>query len=177
MDISWEDHTPSGPQRRPWVRYWSRTTEYLLVMILGGVVIGIIRPELIETTPETLLGVIFLGVFRLYEAAMFAAFGTTPLKALFRIRVRRADGRKLSFMDALGRSLRVWLMGEGLGIPLVSLVTHISAYSRLTRDGITSWDRSSGFVVTHQEIEWWRWLVWLGLTAGILSLIVLGNTA
>jgi uncharacterized RDD family membrane protein YckC len=144
-------------------------------MLLGGMILGLLAPDWIENTPETLLGIVFLGVFRIYEAAMFAAFGTTPMKALFLIRVRRADGGKLSFVEALVRSLRVWLTGEGLGIPLISLITQITAFNRVNRSGITSWDEKSGFIVTHQSVDWWRWLVWVGLFAGLVALIALGS--
>lgn len=175
-NVSWDEYTPSGPQHRPWVRYWARTTEFMLVTILGGAVMGLVAPHWVETTPETLFGVIVLAAFRVYEAAMFSAFGTTPMKAFFRIRVRKADGRKLSFLEALGRSVKVWIIGEGLGIPLVSLITHITSYNRLTTRGSTSWDESGGFVVTHQVIDWWRWLIWLGMLVGIIGLMAFGST-
>jgi len=42
--------------------------------------------------------------------------------------------------------------GLGLGIPIITLFTHIQAYNRLTRRGVTWWDEEGGFQVTHRRI-------------------------
>lgn len=170
----WDTYTPSGSQTRPWVRYWARTVEVVVFCTLLGALAGFFAPQVLEMN-ETLLGVVMIGAYRLVEAGMFSAFGTTPGKALMKVRVRRADGARLSFSDALRRSLTVWVKGEGLGIPLISLITHLTAYSRLSQDGITSWDREGRFVVSHRKVAWWRWLVLFALVSGVIYLVVLGR--
>lgn len=170
----WDSYTPTGSQIRPWVRYWARATDLVLFCLVAGMVIGFVAPEWLEAS-DRLLGIAFIAVYRVVEAAYFAAFGTTPCKALLKVRVRRGDGGRLSFSDALTRSVSVWLRGEGLGIPLVSLITHVTAYNRLKQHGRTSWDQDAGWVVTHQRIEWWRWLVLVALAAGIIALVVYGS--
>lgn len=175
--VNWEDYTPSGPQIRPWVRYWARTFDFLFFSVLVGAVVGVISPDLIERIPETILGFVILLAYCFVEPVMLATLGTTPFKALLRVRVRNGDGSKLSYPHALRRTFSVLVFGQGLGLPLVALITCIVSYSRLTNQGITRWDATGGFVVTHQTLQWWRWLVLLGGFAGFVALVVLGKNA
>jgi len=177
VHVDWEDYTPSGPQIRPWVRYWARTFDYLFFSILVGAVLGVVAPELIEEKSETLLGFVLLFAYCFVEPLMLATFGTTPFKALLRVRVRNNDGSKLSYLQGLQRTFSVLLFGQGLGIPLVALITCIVAYGRLTNQGITRWDASGGYVVSHQTVQWWRWLILLAGFAGFVALVVLGKNA
>ncbi len=172
--IDWSGYTPSGSQVRPWVRYWARSFDFLLyAMVFGGIAIAI-WPG-IEEMNDTLLGIIALLFYNLVEPAMLAVVGTTPFKALLRVRVRNNDGTKPSYIRGLRRTVSVWIRGQGLGIPFVALITGITSYSRLSNNGITSWDQEGGFTVTHQTVAWWRWLILIGLFAGFISLMVLGS--
>lgn len=163
----------TGVQIRPWVRLWARMIDYLLFSFCLGFFFGIVYPPALEM-PNWLFGSLALLGESLVEPCLFAAFGTTPGKALLRVRVRRPGGGKLSFGDALGRSLRVWLCGMGLGLPLVSLFTQLAAYNRLTSDGLTSWDGKGGFVVSHRIIGVWRTLLAILFFAGVVALISMG---
>ena len=170
----WSGYVPSGSQVRPWVRYWARTFDFLLFAVIFGAVGVVIWPEF-EEMNDTLLGILLLLSYNFVEPMMFAAVGTTPFKALLRVRVRNNDGSKLTFQQALRRTFSVWLRGQGLGIPLIALFTSITSYSRLSRDSITSWDRDGGFTVTHQTVTWWRWLFIVALFAGFIALISVGS--
>jgi GYF domain 2/RDD family len=174
--IDWSGYEPSGSQVRPWVRYWARTFDFLLYcLVLGGIGMTI-WPEM-EEMNDTLLGIIALMGYNFIEPAMLAVVGTTPFKALLRVRVRNNDGTKPNYIRGLRRTFSVWTRGQGLGIPLIALFTSINSYSRLTKDSITGWDRDGGFTVTHQTVAWWRWLILFGLFAGFISLTVIGAEA
>jgi uncharacterized RDD family membrane protein YckC len=125
---------------------------------------------------EAILNILVLLVGTVVVAASFALFGTTPGKAIFRISVRRADGSKLPFVVALVRELKVFVKGLGLGIPLVALITHIVGYTNLKNDGITSWDRDGGLVVSHQEVQAWRWILIVLFLAAAIGLIGYGSS-
>ncbi len=144
------------------------------ILHAGGGVGVLIWPE-IEKMNDTLLGVVLLVLYNFVEPLMLATMGTTPFKALLRIRVRNDDGSKPSYFRALSRTFSVWLRGQGVGIPIAALVTSIMSYSRLKNEGITSWDQSGGFTVSHQTIQWWRWLVLLLLFVGFVALMVVGS--
>jgi uncharacterized RDD family membrane protein YckC len=175
-EVDWSGFVPDGPQIRPWVRYFARTLDFIIFFLVFGAVAAGIFPELTEMH-DTLIWMIFLGFYNLYEPAMLAIFGATPFKALLRVRVRNNDGSKLSYGQGLRRTLSVWFVGQGLGIPIAALITHIHAYNRLTGQGITSWDRSGNFTVSHRPVQWWRWLFVTGVIAGIIALVVVSNEA
>lgn len=172
-EVDWSDHEPSGSQIRPWVRYWARTLDYLTFCFLIGGGLMIVWPAM-EKINDTLLGALMLLLYNFVEPIMLTLWGTTPFKALLRIRVRNLDGSKPSYFRGISRCFSVWIRGHGLGIPLVALVTSIMSYNRLSNHGITSWDQEGGFTVSHQTIQWWRWLILIGLFVGFVALMAFG---
>ena len=166
----------SGKQARPWVRYWARTIDTYLFAFIAGIVMAFVYPPLLKL-PATGLGVIFLFTYNFVEPAFFSWWGTTPGKALFRIKLRKNNGSKLTYSDALTRVFKVWLHGKGLGIPLVSLFTQLNEYNKLTKEGVTSWDKDDGISVTHQTIGPWRILATIAIFIVAVFLIAAGNAA
>ncbi len=150
-----QENWKSGLQIRPWVRYWARSFDFFYFALSFGFVSGFLgiaqntQGDLSQAV-ASLLAFYFLWV--LVESAMLSTFGTTPGKWLLNIRVRTSSGEKLPFLDAFSRSLGWWISGFGLGIPLISLLTLITSYLRLTRQGAARWDEKGGFVVSHREI-------------------------
>lgn len=164
----------SGPQVRPWVRYWARQLDYAFWGIAFGIPLAFIY-EPILNLPTIVLGFIFLVPFVLTEATLLSTWGTTPGKALLKIRVRRLNGDKPSFGQAFGRTADVIFRGVGLWIPIVAFFTHITAYYKLTRNGITSWDKAGGFAVEHRSVGYVRaFLVAIGLFGIFVILVLLG---
>ena len=148
---------PSGKQRRPWVRLLARKLDYslftllgLTLLALGFAILG--GPLEVFLILSQFLGFILFFPFVFAEAAMLAAWGTTPGKEFFKIRLRNCDGSRLSYADALNRAIKVWFRGNGMGIPLVSTVCSLLAYARLMKKGTTSWDEQGAFKVTHQPV-------------------------
>lgn len=143
----------------------------LLGIIVIGAVVGLVFPQWLESdTNDYTFGLAIMVFMMLAEPVMFMLWGTTPMKAYFKIRVRNRDGSKLSGRQALRRTLNVWLRGLGLGIPVVSLVTQVTSCSRLTTRGCTVWDESGGYVVSHRKIGIWRVALILLLVMGFVSL-------
>jgi len=64
-----------------------------------------------------------------------------------------------------------FVIGQGVGIPLISLITHILAYNRLTDRGITQWDESGNHSVAHREISGWRACLIILFFIGFIALI------
>jgi hypothetical protein len=74
------------------------------------------------------------------EAVLIHLWGTTPGKALLGIRVLQADGRSPAAGASLWRSLRVWMMGLGLGMPLVVILCQGLSWWISRRLGRPLWD-------------------------------------
>ena len=171
IDLS--GYEPSGPQVRPWVRYFARTSDYFFFSMTFGGIAMMLVPALAEMN-DNVLGLLSLFIYNFIEPVMLAVFGTTPFKALLGVRVRNQDGSKLSYGRGLRRTFLLWFRGVGLGIPLVGLFTCIHSYKVLNRDGITSWDADGNFSVTHKEIKWWQWLILGVIAVGFARLMALG---
>jgi RDD family/GYF domain 2 len=141
-------------QARPWIRFWARLFDICVFTLVFGPVLGfILFPERVITNmaQAMLCTVLAIFVWAFVEPAFLAFFGTSPGKKLMRIKLSAAGG-SISYGRALLRSLRVWLWGLGAGLPLVWLLFAGIAGSKLQRNGVTSWDRKGGFVVSHQPV-------------------------
>lgn len=168
----------SVAQVRPWVRYWARNFDIYLACIVAGLTIGIINPHALdEKGSEQLFGlaVIFTWVF--IESLFLSTAGNTPGKWLFKTRIVPLSGTKLDYSTALSRSFKVWWRGLGIGFPLASLITLSVAHGKLTKNGVTSWDRDDGFTVVHERIGPLRVLVAIVFFVGFLLLVVVGSAA
>ena len=156
------ENVVSGEQVRPWVRYWARTIDILVFLILFMIVMiflavnvdGVV--ELIDEIPETAFGVVIGFLYIFVEPILLSTWGTTIGKSLLKVRVRDRYGKKLSYSEGLKRTFSVWFFGQGMGLPLISLITHIVAYNKLSDNGITSWDESGDYIVSHQTIGTFR---------------------
>jgi len=164
---------PSGPQARPWLRYWARSLDMVLFSLILSVVIVLIYPALLLIKPAY-LNFFHALAYMFVEPLMLSAWGTTPGKALLKIRLSKADGTRLNYREALGRSFNVWVRGLGLALPIVNLFTHVTAYQRLLYQGRTSWDEDGGFVVTHQILGAQRIAFFVSVMLIISLLLALG---
>ncbi|HMB28381.1 MAG TPA: RDD family protein [Blastocatellia bacterium] len=160
-----------GPQARPWVRYWARSIDIALICIIVGIPVGaVLQDELNNRLVDQLIQFLALTLWIPIEAALIATFGCTPGKALLRVRVSNKNGSNLSFGQALSRSFGVWLKGLGTGlIPFVTLVTCLAAHNRLSKKGVTTWDRDGRFQVTHRKVGIVRTLIAIAIYAVIIA--------
>ncbi len=155
-----------GPQIRPWVRFWARMIDYGIFGLLAGVVLGFAYPTILDCSSINLT-LLLLTAYIFFESIMLASCGSTPGKALLRIKIRQNDGTKINYSNAFIRSVRVWWRGEGLGIPFISLITNILAYKSLKKNGRTAWDREGKLIVLHRPIGLWRIFATVILLTGL----------
>ena len=160
-------HSPDTRQVRPWIRLWARIIDTGIVSLaiafpvsfLMLLIVAVIIPFLSSGTASVLLfvfpvilGTVLLFVYCFIEPIFFAVFGTTPGKALLGIDVRTQTGGRLSYSQAMRRSLRVWFYGLGMGINIVVFITLLVAQHNLTHKKIATWDRLGNFRVVHRRI-------------------------
>jgi len=165
----------------PWRRFFARTVDLftlgMLIFLVVAFLIGYLFPQNVEGFVKAVENPITAGivVYLLWlpvEAGFLAATGTTPAKWVFGISVVSTEGKKLSFSSALKRTFLVWIQGEGLGIPLVTLFTLLFAYRRLTKSGTTLWDTSVGSVVTHKK--WGVFRATASILIVLMALMIMG---
>lgn len=176
---SLEQHPDQRMETHPWRRFFARTVDFLTggmtVLLMFSLVLGFVFPSIV---PEYLTlmdnniaaGFITYALWVPIEAMFISGIGTTPAKWVFGIRIVDRDDKRLTYKKALHRTTGVWALGEGLGIPVVTLITRIVAYRQLTREGITVWDEEIGSVVLHSP---WGVGRAIGATAAVIVALML----
>lgn len=145
---------PSGPQIRPWFRFWAREIDGGVALALVAMAAAVMDAYGIKI--DRLAFVLFLMAKVFFEPLLLSTWGTTPGKFLFNIKVMRQDGGRLGYGEALFRTLKVWIFGLAIGLPLLDIWALIRANYKLRKQGITSWDKEGGFCVTHRFLTVWR---------------------
>lgn len=99
------------------------------------------------------------------DAVILSTTGTTLGRWIFGIRLRKVDGSTLTFTEALKRNVGVWVHGMGFGIPIVTIITCLMSYSKLTKTGTTTWDTDANTIVEPDPGS-------MGPMAGLFLLVV-----
>ncbi|UCC71526.1 MAG: RDD family protein [Gemmatimonadota bacterium] len=142
----------ADPGPHPWRRWFARIIDMTVAGFALGIVVGIFAPSS-TIFDSSFAGTIFVLVFwMLAEPFVLVNFENTPGKALLNIHLKTAEGRSLKLDQAFRRSARVWFFGLAGGLPLISLFTMAASYSKLTREGITSWDGAESIAVSYGPV-------------------------
>ena len=157
-------------QIRPWVRFWARHVDIVLIQVLVGIIFGLIAPALVQGK-DLLFGFAILFAWVFIEAYLLSTWGTTPGKWLLRTTLRDSNSEKLLFSNAIGRSLSVWGNGLACGFPIINLIFLARAHKKLTKEGITKWDSECRTVIKHNRIGPVRVIVTILILLGFLILI------
>lgn len=161
----------------PWHRWLARILDVGCFGGLMGMVVGTVAPDVFLGANDIALNLMLLALWVPVETLLISAYGTTPGKALLRIRVTDADGYSLAPGTALERSFQVWMRGLGFGVPVVSLVTMVLSYNRLEKQGSTAWDDALGVRVTQRQVGAGRWMFIAALVIGVFWLAAMGALA
>jgi len=150
---------------KPWLRYLAKYIDIavytLLISILFIITIFIFRylgmdTNIFKSMPKFIFSIIFLILMIFVEIFIFYRWSTTPGKKLLNIKITKEDGSIITYNDAFIRTLKVWIKGLGLGIPIITFFTQIAAFNKLNTNGITSWDEEGGFKVIDESVAIWR---------------------
>lgn len=151
----WDDASP-----HPWARYVARLLDTVLSGVIGGFILAVIlaafgQGRLLQGLfPESgvgrLIDALVTPVLAMpVNAAQIGLTGASLGKWLLGIKVLEEDA-PIGFVQALKREFKVWLLGMGLAIPLVSIATMLVAKNRLESKGRTTWDEDLGLEVVHR---------------------------
>jgi curved DNA-binding protein CbpA len=138
------------PHVRPWVRYWARMIDIMLIGIAFGFVVAAF--ELDMSGVALVDSFMFLVAWIFIEPLLLTQYGATFGKWLLKTEVKDPKGNNLSYNNALRRSFWVWLLGTGAGIPLANIFAWMYGYNQLVNNGTTIWDYKGTSVVTHKNI-------------------------
>lgn len=128
----------------PWMRYLARWFDYVIwrVLFLALFVLVFRWYGYLELgwLPDTLLTIGIYCVSILVEPFWLHYVGWTPGKALFGLKVRYKDGKKLTLEQARARAWRAAWQGDGLMIPFYSLWRNWKSYKCCRECEDCEWD-------------------------------------
>ncbi|MCH2101742.1 MAG: RDD family protein [Planctomycetes bacterium] len=141
-----------------WRRYLARLVDFVFFAMLCSFFLTAFAPEVTAALAKSAslsggssLWVTFalLLAYVPFEALLLRGSGATPGKRLFALKVRCRNGGPLDFSTALERSARIFVLGQGCGVPILTQVVKLISFSRFQRTGSTLWDQRSGTEVVY----------------------------
>ena len=157
VDLS-RDSIAAAPY--PWRRYFARGLDVglctCLWMAVRYLVLEWYAPDQVLDGALRSLADMYGGWLFLFllEPILLAAWGYTPGKWIMGLRVRREDGRKLTWEEAGDRLVGVFFRGTGLGIPIYNIARLWDCYEKCAKDQVMSWDQ--GLSYTARPMKWGR---------------------
>jgi uncharacterized RDD family membrane protein YckC len=94
----------------------------------------------------------FLLLYPTIEGLIISAYGTTPGKFAFGIRVLQNNGDLAPAGIAVYRSYLVQLFGNALYIPIAGTVANIALFIQLIRGKSAIWDKKCNLIVVHKPL-------------------------
>lgn len=161
---------------------WSRLFARLIdVFVFGGFgLVGFLTLLLSQSPKQYILVVEFLARYELFlavplilfslvvEVVLLTLFSTTLGKFLFGIRVLSHHG----FSHTAKRTLLLWIYGLGLGLPFLGQLAPWLQFRRLRRQGQTSYDEKTGFLLEQRNMGPFRYAVLVASFLGFLGLVI-----
>lgn len=145
------ERPPFTPWRRLGAR-WFDANLYVLLFGLGALLSTGKLPGL--TIPENPWYLVLQALpWLLIEGALIHLWGKTPGKWLLGLEVERLDATPLPLGSSVMRAIRVWILGMGMGLGLLTIIGHIAGYFIGKKKGAPLWDLASGFQVTHRPLS------------------------
>ena len=130
----------------PWVRYFARSIDAAIYMILWNTFLSLVlHINIMETGFAGLVAdiIAYNCLFLLAEPFMLSRFGTTPGKFLFGLRVTAETGARLTHGEALHRTWTVLKKGCGFNLPVYWIIRMYKSY-RACKDGETlDWEQET----------------------------------
>ncbi|MDP0490353.1 MAG: RDD family protein [Verrucomicrobiota bacterium JB023] len=127
-----------------WRRFaarWFDWTVFQTIVIVALLLAGVNLVPLFQSG-SVILVTILPAI--LVEAILLAQWGTTPGKWLTGLKLRNRHDDKLTAGAAILRTIRVWLMGMGLGTFLLLIPLHLLSAWLLVKKNLVLWDTPAG---------------------------------
>lgn len=155
----------------PWIRLFARALDGSLYLILWTAAQWYVLRWFPLTQAERLASgvvdwLISILLFFLLEPLLLSTWGTTPGKALFGLKVRRMDGGKLTWSEAVRRLAGVYTKGLFLNIPLVRLYFLWRSYKACREGEPLEWEEGTAYTIKDQV--GWRAVAFVGAYAALM---------
>jgi len=164
-----DDYKENAP--RPWVRYFARMTDYIIVTVLINLIFNNIIPDLHNSIHFIRYISLSMIAWVLVESVLMCTVGTTPGKWILKTKVRNHNNIKLGFKESIERAFLVFSLGCCFGVSFLDSIAMFISRHRLIKLGITQWDDRLNLHITHQKIGFIRILFFI--TIWIISILTI----
>ena len=134
---------------RPWPRFWARSLDVVIYIMVLAVLLGIMFPEVAymefftTRVGDAVLTILILPLAMIVDAVILASFGTSIGKKIAGLSIVPDEGSDRSLDRMLRRNLECYVRGMALGIPLLNLFAYYKSYEKVEADDTTHWDDRS----------------------------------
>ncbi|NNC88545.1 MAG: RDD family protein [Akkermansiaceae bacterium] len=162
---------PLPKKPRPFSRLWARwfDMQVYMALLFGGMFL--LQLDMLAALRSTWFQLLHLLPYLIFDALMVHLAGTTPGKALLGLTVRSKGGGKLALGGSLVRSVRVYILGLGVGISLLMIPCHAFALWFTLRHGEAPWDLMGGNEVQSQGVNAGRVVAFVLLFMAVTILV------
>lgn len=142
----------SSTEISPWRRYGARMLDTATSGFIGSLAIVFAWFSLAPISAERFFS-IFSGsagslvdgltttiIAGFVNGILIGATGSSIGKAIFGVKVLSLQNEPIGIIAGWVREAKVWVIGLGLGIPIISLLTLLMSARRLVKKGEASWD-------------------------------------
>lgn len=140
----------------PWRRMWARSLDFAIY----NLVLYVCFPALFQidgiNIPLILADMILLVTI---EPLLLSMFYTTPGKLIFGMTVTTLDGKRLTYREALDRTLLVLQHGLGFYAPFLKEYMQYNSLSIAENGGTLVWEQNSELNIADAKL--WRYLVFI----------------
>ena len=168
---------PPLPVKTDWEILWRRLgARWLDLALYSCLILFVFRLGGMKMMPdpsEQITAWVFAAHFVpaiIFEGILLHLFGLTPGKWVLRLRVEDQEGNLLSLGAAIMRSMRVWVLGVGMRMPILLLIGHLVALWMVKKRGAPLWDLVMGFRVPAAPLSAARLGFYFAVMAGIFVL-------
>lgn len=155
------DHEEDNPIQRdvntkpilPMRRLWARTLDFTIY----NLILYLAAPGLFQTEGFNLLRILAeILMLIVIEPFLLSTVYTTPGKLVFGMTVTSLDGRRLTYKEALNRTLLVLQHGLGFCAPFLKEYMQISSYVIAENGGELIWEQNSELNISDSKA--WRYI-------------------
>ncbi|SCJ51156.1 Copper export regulator [uncultured Flavonifractor sp.] len=159
----------------PWRRLFARLFDLALYQLAWTALLALgLHINMAERNAALwwLDSAICLVIMIMVEPILLSCWGTTPGKAIFGLRVEKAEGGRLTYGEGNTRTMSIIWRGLGWNIPIYDLFRMIKCYDIYCKDKELPWDRAQDLVVEAKPKSGLRNVAFMGAAAAVLALSV-----
>ncbi len=158
----------------PWRRFFARSLDFALYSVLWNMFCAVVLNVNMgnRSLGESFLDVIVVMLLMIFiEPAMLLLFGTTVGKWVLGMRVTDNNCQRLTYSEALHRTLKVLWCGMGFNIPIYCLVRQWKSYRACKNWETLDWEYES--TITLKDESAWRIWGYVAIHAAMFGVLFL----